>query len=162
MSFQTSPYCFFFARGWVRKGLPLEKYKDQKSIMIISRVIIIYLQKTNKPEWMKKGKTYLIQKGPQKWNYPKNYRPITCLPAICKLLMTQIKEAIYDSLISWGLFNSAQKRCRKVTREKRELRYIDQYILRDSKNETEKSRYSVDWQRKGIRCSPSKLDNRLP
>ena len=41
-----------------------------------------------------KGKTTLIQKDPKKRTASNNYRPITCLPMIWKILMPQIREEI--------------------------------------------------------------------
>ena len=56
------------------------------------------------PDWMTKGKTTLIQKDPSKGTAPNNYRPITCLPMMWKLLTARIREEIYYSIISRGLF----------------------------------------------------------
>ena len=44
----------------------------------------------------------------------------------------QIREKIYDSLISHGLLPKEQRGCRKWTRGTEELLYIDQYILSES------------------------------
>ena len=80
------------------------------------------------PEWMTKGKITLIQKPHYlKGTAPSNYRPITCLPMLGKILTAQIKEKIYYSLTSRGLFPEKQKRCRKGSRGTGELLYIDQY-----------------------------------
>ena len=56
------------------------------------------LQEANIPEWMTKGKSTLIQKDTRKGTIPSNYRPITCLPIMWKILTAQIKEDIYYSL----------------------------------------------------------------
>ena len=50
------------------------------------------LQDAHVPEWMTKGKTTLIQKDPSKGTAPNNYRPITCLPMMWKILTAQIRE----------------------------------------------------------------------
>ena len=42
------------------------------------------LQIAHVPEWMTKGRTTLIQKGPNKGTTISNYRPITCLPMMWK------------------------------------------------------------------------------
>ena len=58
---------------------------------------------------MTKGKSTLIQREPpkkkksKKKNDPTNYRPITCLPMMLKILTAESKK-IYDSLISRRLF----------------------------------------------------------
>ena len=70
------------------------------------------LQGEQVPEWMTKGKTTLIQKDPSKETAPINYRPITYLPMMWKILTAQIREKIYYSLTSRGLFPDEQKGCR--------------------------------------------------
>ena len=86
------------------------------------------------PGWMTKGKTTLIQKDPSKGTAPNNYRPITFLPMIWKILTAKIREEIYYSLTSRGLVPDEQKGCRKRSRGTAELLYIDQHILNESKN----------------------------
>ena len=46
------------------------------------------------PKWMTTGKTILCQKDPDKGNAVDNYRPISCLPLMWKL-MTGIKLIVY-------------------------------------------------------------------
>ena len=75
----------------------------------------------------------MLQKGPNKGTDPNNYRPITCLPMMWKILPAQIREEIYYSLTSRGLFPDEQKRCCKGSRDTAELLYIDQHILNESK-----------------------------
>ena len=82
------------------------------------------IQKTEILKWMTKGKPSLIQKDPLRGRAPTNYRPITCLPMMWKILMGQIKENYY-SLISRGIFSNEQKGCRKRTRGIEELQYIN-------------------------------------
>ena len=36
------------------------------------------------PKWFTQGVTYLLPKS-NETNIPKNYRPITCLPTMCKI-----------------------------------------------------------------------------
>ena len=78
---------------------------------------------THVPEWMIKGKTTLIQKDPRKGTAPNNYRLITCLPMMQKILTAQIREEIYYSLTSYGLFPEEQKGCCKGSRGTAELLY---------------------------------------
>ena len=77
--------------------------------------------------------TTLIQKDPSNETAPNNYRPIICLPIMWKILTAQIREKIYYSLTSRGLFPDEQKGCRKGSRGTAELLYIDQHILNESK-----------------------------
>ena len=85
------------------------------------------------PDWMTKGKTTLIQKDPSKRTASKNYRPTACLPMMWKISTAQIREEIYYSLTSRGLFPEEQKGCRKGFRGTAELLYRDQHILNESK-----------------------------
>ena len=62
------------------------------------------LQGAQVPDWMTKGKTTLIQKAPSNETAPNNHRPITYLPMMWKILTAQIREKIYYSLTSRGLF----------------------------------------------------------
>ena len=50
------------------------------------------------PEWMTHGRTVLCQKDPRKGNTADNYRPITCLPLMWKLLTGVIAEEMYNYL----------------------------------------------------------------
>ena len=71
------------------------------------------LQDAQVPDWMAEGNTTLIQKDPSKGSAPNNYRPITCLPMMWKMLTAQIREEIYYSLTSYGLFPDQQRGCSK-------------------------------------------------
>ena len=68
------------------------------------------------PVWMTKGRTSLILKDKIKGNIVTNFRPITCLPMVWKLLQGIISEKIYYHLESKQLLPEEQKGCRKGTR----------------------------------------------
>ena len=95
------------------------------------------LQRAHAPECMTKGKTTLIHKDQGKGTAPINYRPITCLPMMWKILTAQIREEIYYPLTSCGLFPEEQKGCRRGTA------YIDQHILNESK--TRQKNLAMAW-----------------
>ena len=101
------------------------------------------LQGAHIPDWMSKGKTILIQKDPSKGTAPNNYRPITCLPMMWKILTAQIREKIFYSLTNGGLFPGEQKGCGKGSRGTAELLYIDQHILNESK--TRRKYLAMTW-----------------
>ncbi len=83
---------------------------------------------------MTKEKTILIQKDPPQRNRPKELLTHNVwLPMMWKILTAQIREEIYYSLISRGIFLDEQKGCCKRTRGTEELLYIDQHILNESK-----------------------------
>ena len=78
---------------------------------------------------MTKRKTTLTRKAlPTQGTASNNYRLITCLLIMWKMLTTRIREEIYYSLISCGLFPEEQKGFYKVTRGTGDL-YIEQLIL---------------------------------
>ena len=60
-----------------------------------------------------------------------------------KILTAQIREKIYYSLTSRGLFPDEQKGCRKGSRDTAELLYIDQRILNESK--TRRKNLAMAW-----------------
>lgn len=66
------------------------------------------------PEWLTKGKTYLIPKT-EKSSQPKDTRPITCLNNIYKLLTKIIAERIQHHLSENKLMPNEQKGCVKNT-----------------------------------------------
>ena len=101
------------------------------------------LQTAHVPEWMTKIRTSLIQKDPNKGTALNNYRPIICLPMMWKILTAQIREEIYHSLTSRGLFPDEQKGCCKGSRGTAELLYIDQHILNESK--TTRKNQAMAW-----------------
>ena len=103
----------------------------------------ICLKGVHVPEWMTQGKITLIQKDPLKGTAPNNYRLKTCVPTISKILTAQIREEIYYSLTSHGLFPEEQKGCYKVSRGTEELLYIDQHIPNESK--TRRKNLAMAW-----------------
>ena len=101
------------------------------------------LQTAHVLEWMTKGSTILIQKVPNKGTNPNNYRPITRLQIMLKILAAQIKVEIYYSLTSRRLFLDEQKGCYKGSRGTTKLLYKDQHILNESK--TRRKNLAMDW-----------------
>ena len=85
------------------------------------------------PSWMTKGRTVLIQKDLSKGNVPSNYRPITCLPMMWKILTGIIADCVYESLDSRGVLTAEQKGCKRGTRGTHDLIYIDKMVLREVK-----------------------------
>ena len=47
------------------------------------------------PSWLTKGRATLLQKDKSKGNITSNYRPITCLPLMGKLLSGVVADQIY-------------------------------------------------------------------
>ena len=77
---------------------------------------------------------------------------------IWKILTTQIREKIYYSLTSRGLFPDEQKGCHKRPRGTAKLLYIDQHILNESK--ARRKNLAMAWidYKKAYDMVPTKLD----
>ena len=65
------------------------------------------------PKWMTLGKTILCQKDPIKGNADDNYRPISRLPLMWKLMTGTIAESIYSFLHVNDKLPVEQKGCWK-------------------------------------------------
>ena len=88
------------------------------------------------PNWLTRGRTALLQKDKSKGNIASNYRPITCLPLMWKLLPGVIADQIYGHL-------DQQKGCRKRSRETTDLLYIDRAVIREVKSR--KKNLAMTW-----------------
>ena len=107
---------------------------------------------------MTRRKTILIQKRPPKRNIPSNYRLITCLVMMWKILNEQIREMFY--LIVSHVSTEKENRCHNGTRGTGDL-YIDQHILKECKARRKKCSRSVNWLQRGQWYSPAILACRL-
>ena len=61
------------------------------------------------PNWLTKGRTVPIQNDKAKGNIASNYRSITCLPLVWKLLTGILADEIYDYLEKKMLLPEEQK-----------------------------------------------------
>ena len=86
------------------------------------------------PSWLTRGRTSLIQKDKSKDNVASNYRPITCLPLMWKLLTGIIADQIYAHLDQEKMLPEEQKRCRKGSRGTNDLLYIDRAVIKEVKS----------------------------
>lgn len=94
------------------------------------------------PEWLTEGITYLLPKTEQTKN-PKNYRPITCLPTMYKILTSIIAERTYTFLNEHQLLPSEQKGCKRASYGCKDQLLINKMILEDCK--TKKKNLSTAW-----------------
>ena len=72
------------------------------------------------PDWMTIGKTVLCQKDPAKGSAIDNYRPLSCLPLIWKLMTGMLAEKMYSHLKAENdriYLHPLDKGCRKRSRE---------------------------------------------
>ena len=86
------------------------------------------------PSWLTKGRTALLQKDKSKGNIARNYRPITYLPLMWKLLSGVSTDQIYGHLDQRKLLPEGQKGCRKRSRETNDLLYVDRAVIREVKS----------------------------
>ena len=83
------------------------------------------------PSWMTKGRTVLIMKDSNNGGVTSNYRPITCLPIMWKLLTGIIGDEVYGHLGRSSLLQNEQKGCRRGSRGTKDQLLIDKTILRN-------------------------------
>ena len=86
------------------------------------------------PGWLTRRRTSLLQKDKTKRNVATNYRPITCLPLMWKLLTGVIAQQINPHLDQEKLLPEEQKECRKGSRGTNDLLYIDSAVIREVKS----------------------------
>ena len=75
-----------------------------------------------------------MQKDKSKGNIASNYRPITCLPLMWKLLSGVIADQIYEHLDQQKLLPEEQKGCRERSRGTNDLLYIDRAVIIEVKS----------------------------
>ena len=92
-----------------------------------------YLPKNNLPKRMVTGKTLLCVKEIQNGSLVPNFRPITCLPLIWKLLTSILTEELYKHLEETILLPWEQKGCRKRSQGTKDQLLIDKMIVKDCK-----------------------------
>ena len=91
------------------------------------------LQENNIPLWMVTGKTLLCVKEVDKGNVVTNFRPITCLPLIWKLLTGIIGEELYSNLENINMLTWEQNGCRKGSRGTNDQLLIDKLVVKNCK-----------------------------
>uniref|UniRef100_H2ZUK8 Reverse transcriptase domain-containing protein n=1 Tax=Latimeria chalumnae TaxID=7897 RepID=H2ZUK8_LATCH len=102
-----------------------ELHKDLAKVFTIS-------MKESMPEWFTEGLTFLLPKS-SKTRGPKNYRPITRLPTMHKVLTSIITERIYQQLITNNILPLEQKGCRKGSYGCKDQLLINKMIMEDYK-----------------------------
>ena len=85
------------------------------------------------PTWMTTGKTLLCVKDTSKGNAADNYRPISCLPLMWKVLTGIVADQIYTYMEERELFPDEQKGCKKKARGTKDQLLIDKTIIKSCK-----------------------------
>ncbi|CAB3978867.1 Hypothetical predicted protein [Paramuricea clavata] len=89
--------------------------------------------KAELPQWITYGRTVLCLKDPSRGNAVDNFRPISCLPLMWKLMTGVIAESMYIFLEMNDVLPNEQKGCRRKTRGTKNQLLIDKLVLRDCK-----------------------------
>ena len=76
----------------------------------------------------------MLQKDKTKGSVASNYRFITCLPLMWKLLTAVITDQIFADLDQEKLLPEEQKGCRKGSRGMSNLLYIDRAVIKEVKS----------------------------
>ena len=100
------------------------------------------------PQWLFYGITYLLPKSNETDN-PKNYRPITCLTTMYKVLISILTEYTFSFLIDSGLFPDEQKGCKRRSYGCKEQLLINKMILENCNN-CSTNLSIIDWIQKGL------------
>ena len=85
------------------------------------------------PSWLTR-RTSLLQKDKSKGNVASNYRPISCLPLMWRLLTGVIADQMYAHLDQEKLLPEEQNGCRKGSRGTNDLLYIDRAVIKEVKS----------------------------
>ena len=83
------------------------------------------------PSWLTTGQTSLLQKDKSKGNVASDYRPVTCLPLMRKILTGVITDEIYAHLDQQKLLPEEQKGCRKGSTGTNDLFYTDRVVIKE-------------------------------
>ena len=81
-------------------------------------------------DWIKTGWTVLLLKCQNKGNKVRNYRPITCLPLMRKLLTKIVANEIYNHLEENGILPEEQKSCHRNSRTTKDQLLIDKAVIK--------------------------------
>ena len=84
------------------------------------------------PDWITLGRTILCSKNSAKGNAADNYRPISCLPLIWKLMTGVLAESVY-TFLDENILPEEQKRCRRESRGTKDQLLIDRMVLQHCK-----------------------------
>ena len=85
------------------------------------------------PDWLTYGQTVLCQKDSTKGSAVENYRPISCLPLMWKLLTGIISEHLYSFSEEEKILPEEQKGCKRNRRGTKDQVLLDKAALKDCK-----------------------------
>ena len=82
------------------------------------------------PPYVTQGITYMIPKSKENCHDPSNYRPITCLPTIYKILTSCLTDIIYKHVTDTGILAEEQKGCRRNSKGCEKQLVIDAVVMK--------------------------------
>ena len=83
------------------------------------------------PEWLTDCLTILLLKTEETKKNRENYRPITCLPTMCKVLTSILADRTYTFLSAHQLLPSEQKGCKRESYGCKDQLLANKMILED-------------------------------
>ena len=89
---------------------------------------------------MDTGRTAIVQRDRSKGNVAGNYRPITCLPIMWRLLTGIISERLYNYLEEKNTIPHQQKGCRRKSRGTK-----DPLLINKMNSKRRKTSVSMTW-----------------
>ena len=114
------------------------------------------------PSWLTRGRTSLLHRKIRvKGSIASNYRPITYLPLMWKLLTGVIADQIYAHLDQEKLLPEEQKGCRKVSRGTNNLLCIDRALIKEVKSRNKNLAMAWIDYKKAYDVAPHLLDCRM-
>ena len=95
------------------------------------------------PEWLAFGRTMLCLKDPTKGNAFDNFRPISCLPLMWKLITGVIAEVMYEYLEE--ILPKEQNGSRRRIRGTKDQLLLDKAILKDCNYKRRHTNLAMSW-----------------
>ena len=95
------------------------------------------------PKWMTYGRTVLCLKDISKGAAVDNFRPISCLPLMWKLMTGVLADAVYVFLESESILVEEQKGCKRRSRGTKDQLLSDKAVLKECKRR--RSNLAMAW-----------------
>ena len=124
--------------NWKSPGLELVQWFWLKNFSSLHERVRLQLKECLDsgfvPSCLTRGRTSLLQNDKCKGDVASNYKPVTCLPLLWKLLTGVIADQIYAHLDQKKLLAEEQKGCRIASRGTNDLLYINRAVIKEVKS----------------------------
>ena len=108
-------------------------YKSSLAYTEVGNILNRSVETANIPDWTVESETVLFQKDPRKGKTVENFKPITCLHLIRKLITRIIAENFYDHIDQYNLLSDEQKGYRGIFRGTKDQIVVDKTADRNCK-----------------------------